>query len=71
LEALLTQLEEADMGLFVFSPDDTVKIRNAEQGAVRDNVIFELGLYVGRLGITHSFIVARLGGEILDYLRTF
>jgi Predicted nucleotide-binding protein containing TIR-like domain len=63
LESLLRQLDAAEIGVFVFSPDDTVVIRNVEQPAVRDNVIFEVGLYVGRLGRDRCFMVAPRGGN--------
>ena len=47
----------------MFSPDDIVKIRGGTFAAVRDNVIFEFGLYVGRLGREHSVIVTPKGEE--------
>jgi len=58
LDSLLRQLDAADVGVFVFSPDDTIVIHNVEQPTVRDNVIFEVGLYVGRLGRERCFMVA-------------
>lgn len=57
LESLLTILESSDFGVFVFSPDDYIKIRGKGDLAVRDNVLFELGLFVGKLGRKRSFII--------------
>jgi hypothetical protein len=64
LESLTDQLDNTDVGIFVFSADDVVKMRGAEHAAVRDNVLFEYGLYVGRLGRKRSFIVAPSGAAL-------
>jgi predicted nucleotide-binding protein len=58
LESLLKQLSIADIGVFVFSADDLVRMRGVEYAGVRDNVIFEFGLFVGHLGRDKSIIVA-------------
>ena len=60
---LLERLKITDYGIFVFSPDDTVKIRGEEETAVRDNVILELGLFMGAIGQRNCFIVTPSAGE--------
>lgn len=57
LESLLETLEEHDFGIFVFSPDDEKVLRNESVKTIRDNVIYELGLFTGRYGRKQSFIV--------------
>jgi hypothetical protein len=57
LGSLLTVLDESDFGIFVFTPDDSVRLRKKAYAAVRDNVIFELGLFAGRLGVERAFFV--------------
>ena len=57
LESLLEALEDTEFGLFVFGADDVVRIRGAEMSVTRDNVVFELGLFIGRLGRDRNFIL--------------
>lgn len=61
LESLLTALDRMDYGVFVFAPDDLLTMRGKKMQAARDNVVFELGLFMGRLGRGHGFIVAPEG----------
>ncbi|MEO6733652.1 MAG: TIR domain-containing protein [Ferruginibacter sp.] len=42
--------ERYDFGVFIFSNDDKAKIDKKHYAVVRDNVLFELGLFVGQLG---------------------
>jgi hypothetical protein len=58
LDSLVSQVENADFAIFVFTPDDAVTMRKESVNTVRDNVIFELGLFLGRLGRERCFIVA-------------
>ncbi|EOX1815423.1 TIR domain-containing protein [Vibrio cholerae] len=56
-------LESSDFGVFVFSPDDITLMRNNENKTVRDNVIFEFGLFVGKLGRNRVFFVIPDGSD--------
>lgn len=55
LEDLIEILERVDFGLFVFSADDVTILRGNEQKTVRDNVLFEMGLFIGKLGRKRVF----------------
>lgn len=57
MESLLESLDEFDFGLFVFAPDDVTKLRDQTFQTVRDNVIFELGLFIGKLSRERCFII--------------
>ena len=68
LDQLLDLIDEIDFGVFIFTPDDILQIRNIQKTAVRDNVVFELGLFIGHLGKERNFIVIPKGQEDLDYI---
>jgi predicted nucleotide-binding protein len=61
MESLVSVLKEADFGLFLFTPNDVAIIRSSEKQVVRDNVLFELGLFIGGLGRERSFIILPAG----------
>ena len=54
---MIERLKITDYGIFVFSIDDTVQIRGEEEKTVRDNVILELGLFMGAIGQKNCFVV--------------
>ncbi|MEH6626625.1 MAG: nucleotide-binding protein [Motiliproteus sp.] len=57
LDSITEALSSSDFGIFVFSPDDETLMRGSVSDTVRDNVIFELGLFIGKLGKRRCFIV--------------
>lgn len=57
LDSIIKALNSSDFGVFVFSPDDEIMMRGATTNTVRDNVLFELGLFIGKLGKVRCFIV--------------
>ncbi|MEI3799614.1 MULTISPECIES: nucleotide-binding protein [unclassified Chitinophaga] len=57
LDDLINALGNFDFGIFVFKPDDITFMRSDKKNTVRDNVIFELGLFIGRLGKEKVFYV--------------
>ncbi|HEX6184309.1 MAG TPA: nucleotide-binding protein [Pyrinomonadaceae bacterium] len=57
LEELVAELEKHDFAILVLTPDDIVESRGDSQKSPRDNVLFECGLFMGRLGRERTFIV--------------
>jgi hypothetical protein len=49
-EGLVKAADEFDFAVFVFHPDDAAQIHNTKVRAVRDNVLFEFGLFTGSMG---------------------
>lgn len=50
ISSLIEKLIWADFGIFILSADDQINSRGHEMVTPRDNVIFELGLFMGGLG---------------------
>ena len=57
LEALVRVVSTYDFAVLVLTPDDLVSKRENKGRQPRDNVLFELGLFMGRLGRDRTFIV--------------
>lgn len=57
ITSLIKRANETEFGIFVFHPDDKTIIRENEYSTVRDNVLFELGLFIGSLGIARCFVL--------------
>lgn len=57
IEWLIGAVWSYDFAVMILSPDDLGTSRNETFEISRDNVIFELGLFMGRLGRNRTFIV--------------
>jgi predicted nucleotide-binding protein len=64
LESLVAERSNWDYAILVLTPDDT-RVKRAQEGPIpRDNVIFELGLFMGTLGREHVFMVVQRDTEL-------
>jgi len=57
IETLVNALPRFDFAILVLTPDDMMNSRQVVAFGPRDNVIFELGLFMGRLGRSRTFIL--------------
>ncbi|HKS03899.1 MAG TPA: nucleotide-binding protein [Chthoniobacterales bacterium] len=61
LASLLQAASSFDFAVFLFEPDDVIQSRGSTFSVPRDNVIFELGLFMSHLGVKRAFPMAPLG----------
>ncbi len=61
IDDLETLLPISDFAVLVVAPDDRLTFRGEEFDAPRDNVVFELGLFMGALARTRTFILVPNG----------
>jgi CRP/FNR family cyclic AMP-dependent transcriptional regulator len=64
IESLETQIGIADFAVLVVGPDDQVTSRGVASDAPRDNVVFELGLFMGALSRARTFLLAPMGRKV-------
>ncbi len=64
IESLERELHGVDFAALVLSPDDKVISRDSTSDAPRDNIVFELGLFMGALGRSHTFLFCPQGIDI-------
>jgi CAP12/Pycsar effector protein, TIR domain len=57
IERLVEAAAQFDFALLVLTADDLVHSRSLEAFGPRDNVLFELGLFMGRLGRSRTFVL--------------
>lgn len=61
VDDLVKKTSAIDFAIFAFTPDDVATIRNHEEAIARDNVVFELGLFIGAIGKDRCYIVKPRG----------
>lgn len=64
MEDLAAEVAVADFAALVAGPDDHVSSRGKEFNAPRDNVVFELGLFMGALTRHRTFLIAPDGDDL-------
>ena len=64
LETLIKSASLFDFGFMVFSADDELIVRDKHFESARDNVLFEYGLFLGRVGLDRAFVIAQQEAKI-------
>jgi predicted nucleotide-binding protein len=64
IEDLEAKLEVADFAVLVAGPDDYVRSRGKAHSAPRDNIILELGLFMGALSRRRTFLIVPNGADL-------
>lgn len=64
IESLEKVLDDSDFAVAIAQPDDLTTVRGKEKHTPRDNVVFELGMFIGRLGRRRTFLLEPRGEEV-------
>jgi hypothetical protein len=57
IETLVYELPRFDFAILILTPDDWITSRETKALSPRDNILFELGLFMGYLGRSRTFIM--------------
>jgi hypothetical protein len=57
IPSLVKKSKECDFGAFFLTPDDVAVLRGQTVPVTRDNVLFELGLFIGELGLERIQVI--------------
>jgi CRP/FNR family cyclic AMP-dependent transcriptional regulator len=64
IENLERELDQSDFAIAICQPDDLTTSRGKDSPTPRDNVIFELGFFMGRLGRHRAILLEPAGEEM-------
>ncbi len=64
LDSLEDELDRSDFAIAIASPDDVTASRKKRTASPRDNVIFELGYFMGRLGRHRAVLLEPVGTKV-------
>ena len=64
IEDLIRIVDEIDFAIMVLTDDDVTRSRGRSVCSPRDNIIFELGLFMGALSRDRTYIVSQQGVDI-------
>lgn len=64
LENLEHELDQSDFAIAIASPDDVTTSRRKRTASPRDNVVFELGFFMGRLGRHRTVLLEPKGTKV-------
>ena len=64
LESLENELDVCDFAVAIAHPDDQTTIRDEDWPTPRDNVVFELGFFMGRLGRSRAILMEPQGARV-------
>ena len=64
IEALEAQIRLSDFAVLVLTPDDKLTSRGTDYPSPRDNIVFELGLFMGSVGRNRTFLLRARGANL-------
>jgi len=64
IEDLVSIAKESDFAVLFLTPDDITTSRGRRKASPRDNVVFELGLFVGAIGRQRTYVAVPEGKEL-------
>jgi len=64
LDILLTTINSFDYGIMIATKDDNLESRDETFKSIRDNIVFEFGLFLGSLGKSRSFLLREKGAKL-------